>query len=141
MGVLDRFRNAFGSSQKLMPDLAPEPHIHVLSDTPAVDISQLVHRLRATGNDRATAVEASVWALRCVQYRIAEIMNADWELLSADGEKVEDHPFMNAYNYLWLRRQQDLFARWLLMRIVHGDTYIYKSYIGDTATPRRLVSS
>ena len=102
------------------------------------DYGMLQREFRGTPRDRSMAAEASSYVMRCIEYRINEIKSVDWAIYDSDGNEIEDHPFTNAYIYAWAEFQQDLFTRWMLMRLVHGEVYIEKLLKPDSNLPGGL---
>ena len=127
MSIFKGFRNRLlgilGRDFKSVPSIYST---RALPDDYPVDYLRSDIEFSGTPEQRAMAAEASTWVMRCIDYRINEIRNVDWAILDKSGNPIEDHPFINAEKWAMTDLGQDIFERWMTMRLVHGNVYIEK---------------
>ena len=118
---------------------APPLANRAFADAPEYQYGSSTLEFRGTPEQRAMAAEASTWVMACIEYRVNAILDTEWDILDKNGVPIEEHPFINAYLWSWLSLQQDLFTRWMTMRLVHGEVYIEKMTQVDKDTPGGLL--
>ena len=92
-----------------------------------------------TPRGRSMAAESNTFVNRCIEYIINEVKNVDWWVEDEEGNRIEEHPFIAAEEYLWVKYQQDFFSRWITMKLVHGNVYIEKFVKGRRRRPSGLL--
>ena len=97
-------------------------------DTVNIDYGRFLGEFRGTPQERSMAAEASTWVMRCINYHVGEISKINWYIVDKDGNRQGDHPFHRMYEWALSEFQQDLFTRWITMRLVHGNVYFEKLY-------------
>ena len=103
-----------------------------------IDLQDVEIQFHGTPMERALAAETSSWVMACIRFRIAEIMNVNWSITDSSGNVIEAHPFYNAHRYARAAFGQDLFQRWMTMKLVHGAVYLEKLLIDGLGAPGGL---
>lgn len=95
--------------------------------------------LKPSDDGLALAVEASVWAYRCVEERAKAVAQMPWYIVNKmSGETVENHPYHRAYAYAYARYHQNLHYHWEQALSIHGESYLEKLVHYGTALPAGL---
>ena len=97
-----------------------------LPDAASRDYGRFVQEFGASPVGRSMAAEANTWVMRCINYHVGEISKIKWYVINADGERIEEHPLIQAYRWSWEHYQEDIFSRWVIMKLVHGDVFFEK---------------
>lgn len=95
--------------------------------------------LKPSDDGLALAVEASVWAYRCVEERAKAVAQMPWYIVNKrTGEMVDDHPYRRAYTYAYTRYHQNLHYHWEQALSIHGENYIERLTHAGTMLPAGL---
>lgn len=103
-------------------------------DTHLTDYTKNLQDFRGTPVGRADAAEASITAMRCINFRAGHIRNLHWQIerLDESGNWVphkENTRFHNMLFWHHHKYKKDFITHWLKMLLIHGNVYMEKLYL------------